>query len=508
MRILIVVSETPPIASGVARCSGKLITGLRALGHEVDVVSSLDVPRKCFGEFRFSAFVAHWPRIARKLAGYDLVNVHGPVPTFSDAFLALAQLVHPLRRPPVVYTHHCAIDLAGWGNASRAYNHVHRTLASYADHIVTTTESYRELMATPEGPPVTVIPWGVEYARFHRLRPVAQPPGAPLRILFVGQMRPYKGVENILQAIAGDTRLAVTFVGSGPLEDYYQREAARLGAHNARFLGRVPDRQLEHLYGQHEVIALPSTSRAEAFGLVLLEGMAAGCVPVAASLPGVADVAGPSGILVRPGDTEDLRDALLALAADPERTWRLGRASQQRAREMGWDRTLRDYDELFRDALAEWRDRHALAALPSEWLPPEEVLDSVAARFGASWGSLLLFDGSRRPTVRAGWGRVELENLHVNVPRIADFVAQTRQPLLLDGEHTPPAIRPWLTRDDVGSAVSVPIRSRRGKLILNLAIGKQEARRYSTTDLDSLMRFVSPRVASRHLLVSVARSRP
>lgn len=507
MRILIVVSETPPITSGVARCSGQLITGLRALGHEVDVVSSLNVPRKSFGEFRFSAFVGHWPRIAGELASYDLVNVHGPAPTISDAFLALAQLLHPLRRPPIVYTHHCAIDLAGWGGACGTYNRIHRNLASYADRIVTTTESYRELIATPEGPPVTVIPWGVDYDRFHHDRGAPRPPDAPLRILFVGQMRPYKGVENLLHAVAGERRLAVTLVGSGPLEHYYRAEAVRLGAHNASFLGRVPDADLEQLYGQHDVIALPSTSRAEAFGLVLLEGMAAGCVPVAASLPGVADVAGPTGLLVRPGDAEDLRRALLSLATDSERVRRLGHASQERARTMGWDKTLRGYEELFRDALMEWRDRRALAALPSTWLPPEEVLGDIAARFDASWASLLLFDPSRRPSVRAGWGSIDLEKLHVNLPRIAQYVASTRQPLLLDGEHTPPVIRPRLVRDEIGSALSVPIRSARGRLVLNLAIARDEQRAYSTADLASLVRFVSPRGTARELRLPVAHSR-
>jgi glycosyltransferase involved in cell wall biosynthesis len=507
LRILIIVSETPPITSGVARCSDHLITGLRGLGHEVDVVSSLDVPRKCFGEFRFSAFVAHWPRIARKLAGYDLVNVHGPVPTFSDAFLGLAQLFHPLRRPPIVYTHHCTIDLPEWGSACRAYNRVHRTLASQADRIVTTTDAYAELMATAGGPPVTVIPWGVEYTRFHRLRPVPQPPVGPLRILFVGQMRAYKGVETLLRAIGGDARLALTLVGGGPLEHYYRQEAVRLGAHNACFLGRVSDSELENLYGEHDAIALPSTSQAEAFGLVLLEGMAAGCVPVAASLPGVADIAGPSGLLVRPGDAEDLRQAFLSLATDPGSVWHLGRASQERARAMGWDRTLRSYEELFRDVVLEWRDRHAVAALPSDWLPPEEVLASVGARFGASWGSLLLFTGSRRVSVRAGWGNVEPESLHANAPRIAAYVAQTGQPVLLDPDHAPPAIRPRLIRDEIASALSVPIRSGRGRLVLNLAIARDEARTYSERDLVSLVRFVAPWVRPAQLALPVTHSR-
>ena len=75
---------------------------------------------------------------------------------------------------------------------------------------------------------------------------------------------------------------------------------------------------------------LPSTNRREAFGLVLLEGMAAGCVPVASDLPGVRDLARSNGLLVAPGDAQDLRWALQALAARPDTVRRL-----QAARDRG-----------------------------------------------------------------------------------------------------------------------------------------------------------------------------
>src|SRR5436309_14239636 len=77
MKILVVASEAPPIVSGVSRCVEKLSSGLRDRGQDVDVISAVDIPRFTIGEYRFSSFIAHWPRIAARLAQYDVVNLHG-----------------------------------------------------------------------------------------------------------------------------------------------------------------------------------------------------------------------------------------------------------------------------------------------------------------------------------------------------------------------------------------------------------------------------------------------
>ena len=93
MRTLIVASEAPPIVSGISRCVDRLTVGLRARGHHVDVISSVQIPRMSLGEWRISSLLVHLPRIARRLDRYDVVNLHGPAPTMSDVALALLALV-------------------------------------------------------------------------------------------------------------------------------------------------------------------------------------------------------------------------------------------------------------------------------------------------------------------------------------------------------------------------------------------------------------------------------
>ena len=98
MRILIIVSEYPPVASGVARSVDRLARGLRGYGHEVDILSGADAPYFVSGQVRLSGLGGRLLRLGPDIAGhYDLVNVHGPVPTISDC-LACAPAGHPSPR--------------------------------------------------------------------------------------------------------------------------------------------------------------------------------------------------------------------------------------------------------------------------------------------------------------------------------------------------------------------------------------------------------------------------
>ena len=91
----------------------------------------------------------------------------------------------------------------------------------------------------------------------------------PLRVLFVGQMRSYKGVDCLLRALVGQPGVNLTLIGSGPRLADYERLARRLGGGNVRFLGHVPDEVLHRAYDGSDVIVLPSVTAAEAFGLVV-----------------------------------------------------------------------------------------------------------------------------------------------------------------------------------------------------------------------------------------------
>jgi glycosyltransferase involved in cell wall biosynthesis len=341
--VLLVTSEAPPIVSGISRCVDRLTEGLRANGNRVDVLSSVQIPRLCLGEYRFSALLAYWRHISAMLNDYDVVNLHGPVPTMSDVFLLLAGA---RRRTPIVYTHHSALAVRGAETLCRVYNVLHRFLSGRADTILTTSQHYADSESRGANrPPVQVVPWGVD------VRPAAlKSTAGPLKILFVGQMRPYKGLEWLIPAVAGQDGLELTLVGDGAHRADYETLAE--GAANVRFLGRVSDADLHAEYDRNDVVVLPSVTKAEAFGLVTLEGMAAGCVPVVSDLPGVRDLVEGVGHVVPTRDAEALRTTFLELAADRTALRALGRKARAKAETLSWGACVDRYEAALRSVVA------------------------------------------------------------------------------------------------------------------------------------------------------------
>ena len=110
------------------------------------------------------------------------------------------------------------------------------------------------------------------------------------------------------------------------------------------------------LIKQTHVIVLPSVTRSEAFGIVSLEGMAAGQVPVACHLPGVADLVGNEGYTFPPGNDRALRDILIRLKDDTQLRNHLAGLAQAKARLYPWERTIFGYERIYSRLLRSHRD--------------------------------------------------------------------------------------------------------------------------------------------------------
>jgi glycosyltransferase involved in cell wall biosynthesis len=352
MKTLMVISEAPPITSGVSRVAEKLTQGLERRGHHVDVLSLQDVPRWEWGEVRISSMPLKLRQIKDRLLDYDLIHLHGPVPTFSDVFLLWGLRGLGAERPQLVYTHHAPVDLRTlpFRPFVALYNGFQERLARLADHVVASTPTYaRRLARFVPDEKLSVIPWGVDYAKF--VGPVHRE--SPFTVVYLGQLRPYKGLSVLLDAAAGleDTRVWV--IGDGHLADQSRQRATDLGLTEAKFWGRLPDCQVRRVLQQSHVIVLPSVTRSEAFGIVLLEGMAAGLVPVASDLPGVADVVGSEGFTFPAGDVRALKQVLVHLRDNPVQRSRRATLAQAKAKAFSWERVVLGYDWIFTQLISQ-----------------------------------------------------------------------------------------------------------------------------------------------------------
>jgi len=202
-----------------------------------------------------------------------------------------------------------------------AYAFAHRIVAN-SDAAATRLRHERVAHAA-----IDVIPNGIDVAAF-----AAPPRGRPLRrVITVANLRPEKAHEILIDAaaslVATHPGLEFHVVGDGPrLAELTALAAARGMGDRVRFFGHRDD--VPALLRESDIFVLPS--RSEAFPNGLIEAMAAGLPVVATAVGGIVELVrhGENGLLVRPGDSRDLANAIQQLVDDPRRAAAL--ASQAR----------------------------------------------------------------------------------------------------------------------------------------------------------------------------------
>ena len=261
----------------------------------------------------------------------DIVNLHMPFPPGD----LIARGVGG--RPSLVVTYHS--DVVRQQHLLRIYRPVLEATLAHAGRIIATSRPYIE--SSPflrrYAAKCRVVPLAVDTSRFatvdasaiNRLR--LRWPG-PL-ILSVGVLRYYKGLHILLRALP-ELDATLVIVGAGPEGPRLQARAGELRiADRVAFVGRVPDEELPNYYQAADVFVLASHLRAEAFGGVLLEAMAAG-LPLVTTEIGTAtsevNQHGRTGFVVPPDDPAALARALKVLLADPRLREYLGQEGRRR----------------------------------------------------------------------------------------------------------------------------------------------------------------------------------
>ena len=200
-----------------------------------------------------------------------------------------------------------------------------------------TASSVETLIGRPPVPGIVVTPGAGNPVREPQIR------NGPLRILFVGNMISRKGLHRLISAVAdiSDDLWELDVVGDSGMDPQYARRCRILGelcgGTSIRFHGRLDDEALEELRGTCDVLAVPSDH--EGFGIVYLEAMRAGLVPVAARNGGAAQLIrdGIDGFLIDGDDIGSLRQVLERMARDPELRFRMARSARSRSESFpGW----------------------------------------------------------------------------------------------------------------------------------------------------------------------------
>lgn len=164
-------------------------------------------------------------------------------------------------------------------------------------------------------------------------------------VLSLGRLVKRKGVDKVIEAMPEVLKyfpnLKYFIGGDGPDREYLVEKAR--GLSNVSFLGRVSEEEKWSWLSICDIFAMPSRNidgDFEGFGIVYLEAGLLGKPVVAGDSGGIRDavLGAKTGILVNPEDVDDIANAILSLAKDPELRNRLGGAAQERIlRDFNWE---------------------------------------------------------------------------------------------------------------------------------------------------------------------------
>ncbi|WP_326568009.1 glycosyltransferase [Amycolatopsis rhabdoformis] len=175
--------------------------------------------------------------------------------------------------------------------------------------------------------------------------------GAGSHVLFLGRLTEEKGVPLLMAAwerLGGSLGLPLVIAGTGPLSDSVAAWAASRS--DVSYVGLQDKASCQALTADAAAVVAPS-AWLEAFGLVVVEAMAAGVPTVAPSHGAFTELIsdGVTGQLYSPGSAPALADALRDVLADADRNQKMGDAARQRYDEdftpaVGFRRLVEGYE--------------------------------------------------------------------------------------------------------------------------------------------------------------------
>lgn len=303
MKILLSSHFFHPSVGGIEEVSRILAHEAIRAGHEVKVVTQT---RESDGvDFPFSIHRGPSPRELLRLVRWCDVFFHNNI-SLRTAWPLL------LQPRPWVVAHHTWIARVdgsiGWRDRMKQF------VAQSAKNIVV-SEALRAQIRAP-----AVIIGNPYRDTLFRCEPAIP---RDRELVFLGRLVYDKGVDLLFRSLAllreRGLKPRLTVVGRGPEERSLRQLSRTLDLHEQiDFAGLVAGAELVALLNRHQLLVVPSRWQ-EPFGLVALEGMACGCVPLVADCGGLPDAIGPAGVKFRHEDVDDAAhqmEKLLAPAAD------------------------------------------------------------------------------------------------------------------------------------------------------------------------------------------------
>jgi L-malate glycosyltransferase len=364
-----------PTYGGSGIVATELGLELAARGHEVHFISyanpirlDQDVPRIHYHEVEVSTYplfqyppycLALASRMAEVAESYalDVLHVHYAIPHSISAMLA-QQMLAPARRLPFITTlHGTDITLVG---IDPSYFPITKFSIEKSDGITCISDYLRHETVEVFGVQneIRVIKNFVNCDIYHpdeeKKGATAYAPAGEKLLIHLSNFRPVKRVQDCVRILA-EVRKSVPahllMAGDGPERSPAEHLARELKVdRHISFLGKQS--HVERLIPLAHVLLMPS--QLESFGLVALEAMACGVVPVATRVGGVPELItdGEDGFLEAPGDIAAQSARVVQLLTDDGLHYRMRKAGRWNANERFCsEKIIPQYEKYYEDVI-------------------------------------------------------------------------------------------------------------------------------------------------------------
>ena len=348
MKILL-HSRFYPNIGGIETVAELLAREWHHAGAEVRVVSDVNCSAQQRGDYPFPVYYRPQPRQWLSLMHWSELFVH-----MNISLKALWPWL--IVRRPFVAVNHAYYHSDREGHRDWRERLKLRAM-SWATNIAVSHAVAQQL---PE--PCIVIPNPVDSAAFRST--TCEP--RTRELVFLGRLVSDKGGDLLLHAlhrlVTRGLRPKLTIIGDGPERTALEQLSACLELQDQiEFAGAPPNDQVAKLLTRHEILVVPSVWQ-ESFGVVALEGAAAGCVVLGSDGGGLPEAIGPSGITFRRGDVDDLTDKIEELLRHRQDWQSFRAAAEQHLLRHRPEQIARRYLDVFEQVSAASRQSEAVTS--------------------------------------------------------------------------------------------------------------------------------------------------
>ncbi|KKQ47385.1 MAG: Glycosyl transferase group 1, partial [Candidatus Moranbacteria bacterium GW2011_GWD2_37_9] len=177
---------------------------------------------------------------------------------------------------------------------------------------------------------IEVVPNGLETSLFNPLQKKEK------RILMCSRLLPRKGFQYALQAMQKiDSDWQVDIIGEGPFRGELEKEAKKVKM-PVKFHGWLDRKEplFFDLFNRSSIFVFPS--KAESFGVVICEAMAAGCAIITSDISAHKEVLGDAGLYISPRDRDAIKNYLTTLMQNEQLCSEFGGKAIERAKIFDW----------------------------------------------------------------------------------------------------------------------------------------------------------------------------